>query len=278
MGAAAKGTWSAQRALEVAGVTATYNAIRAGIETWKAKTDMNTTIKEDRAMLDLRDQRTLAEKQIRDQLAQRRANDKKLIDSLKLTAKTKTTALQEIGLGQTPTSSGIIPTAQGMLDKGGSFYTSNIATWQQATIPGLQNEYAGLLATQPPPNEATAIDSALLENLQLQLGYTQQLLEASTAQTAILGNLGNLLPPYGGSFATGGVVPGPLGEARTIIAHGGETVTPLGGDPTRVAVRVEDHRTRVWVDDVEHTVNMANNRAVRHARRGLAGNGGGMGF
>jgi TP901 family phage tail tape measure protein len=35
---------------------------------------------------------------------------------------------------------------------------------------------------------------------------------------------GGLLPPFGGSFADGGWVPGPVGAPRTIIAHGGEPV------------------------------------------------------
>ncbi len=35
---------------------------------------------------------------------------------------------------------------------------------------------------------------------------------------------GGMMPPYGGSFAQGGVVPGPIGTPRTIVAHGGESV------------------------------------------------------
>lgn len=44
--------------------------------------------------------------------------------------------------------------------------------------------------------------------------------------------------PYGGSFADGGIVPGPLGAPTAIIAHGGERVTPAtnvpatSGEPT----------------------------------------------
>ena len=39
---------------------------------------------------------------------------------------------------------------------------------------------------------------------------------------------GGVLPPYGGSFATGGIVPGPVGQPRMIEAHGGEGVIPEG--------------------------------------------------
>ncbi len=48
-------------------------------------------------------------------------------------------------------------------------------------------------------------------------------------------NVGNLKPgqsqnigTFGGSFANGGVVPGPQGSPTMILAHGGETVTPKG--------------------------------------------------
>lgn len=34
--------------------------------------------------------------------------------------------------------------------------------------------------------------------------------------------VGGMLPPFGGIFGDGGIVPGPLGAPRTIIAHGGE--------------------------------------------------------
>lgn len=39
---------------------------------------------------------------------------------------------------------------------------------------------------------------------------------------------GGETPPYGGSFATGGIVPGPTGSPRLIEAHAGETVLPNG--------------------------------------------------
>jgi phage-related protein len=42
------------------------------------------------------------------------------------------------------------------------------------------------------------------------------------------GLLGPDAPPFGGSFALGGIVPGPTGAPRLIEAHGGETVMPEG--------------------------------------------------
>jgi TP901 family phage tail tape measure protein len=85
--------------------------------------------------------------------------------------------------------------------------------------------------------------------------------------------------PFGGNFSQGGTVMGPPGAPRTIVAHGGERVltrdeaeTPIGA--TRVLV--EDHRVRVWVDEVEQIVDSKMRRDGRSASRGLPGRGGGM--
>ena len=45
-----------------------------------------------------------------------------------------------------------------------------------------------------------------------------------------------MLSNFGGSFADGGVVPGPLGRPSLIVAHGGETVTPAGASNVQVIV------------------------------------------
>ena len=55
-----------------------------------------------------------------------------------------------------------------------------------------------------------------------------------------------------------------------VIAHGGETITPTGSGHVRVSI--EDHRTRVWVDDVEQIVNRSTRRDARNASRSLPGN------
>ena len=43
---------------------------------------------------------------------------------------------------------------------------------------------------------------------------------------SMTGNAG--LDAFGGSFATGGVVPGPMGAPRLVVAHGGERISPVG--------------------------------------------------
>lgn len=65
----------------------------------------------------------------------------------------------------------------------------------------------------------------LNSNLEQENGFLQQRLVVSQDQYRTLSDIGDL-PPFGGSFLTGGVVPGAPGEARTVIAHGGETITP----------------------------------------------------
>lgn len=81
---------------------------------------------------------------------------------------------------------------------------------------------------------------ALQKQLTLQ---AQQAYLVSQAQTKILAGF----PAYGGAFAEGGVVPGPAGAPRTIIAHGGESV----GGAANVRVVIQDQRTRVFVNDKE---------------------------
>jgi hypothetical protein len=90
----------------------------------------------------------------------------------------------------------------------------------------LRGERSGTAGTQPnltsappPPVIPTTDTSALLQTL---LTQTQQTLAVSQAQYSAIQSM----PPFAGSFATGGIVPGPMGAPRTIIAHGGESVGP----------------------------------------------------
>lgn len=39
------------------------------------------------------------------------------------------------------------------------------------------------------------------------------------------------------SMASGGIVPGPLGSARLIFAHGGESVIPAGQSPVTIFIQ-----------------------------------------
>jgi hypothetical protein len=81
--------------------------------------------------------------------------------------------------------------------------------------------------------------------------------------------------PYAGSFAAGGIVPGPIGQPAAAIVHGGEKITTPDVN-NNVKVMLEDHRTRVFVDDVEYAMNMVNRRMSRTVARRLPGGGGGL--
>lgn len=52
---------------------------------------------------------------------------------------------------------------------------------------------------------------------------------AATLLAPLVQAVGAALPPFGGTFHQGGVVPGPVGAERMILAQGGEVVSPLGG-------------------------------------------------
>jgi hypothetical protein len=82
-------------------------------------------------------------------------------------------------------------------------------------------------------------NSALADALRAKLQEVNLALDVSERQFKVLRDSADLLPPYGGSFATGGVVPGPAGEARTIIAHAGEVITPPDGGGDGMTVVLE---------------------------------------
>jgi hypothetical protein len=109
-------------------------------------------------------------------------------------------------------------------------------------------------------------DSATVQALTQLLTQANQRTAVSEAQFGVLSKL-----PFGGSFAQGGIVPGPIGAPTMIIAHGGESVRPAGAN---VRVIMEDHRTRVFVNDVEQAVEQAGRRQSRTARRRLPGSTG----
>ena len=89
-----------------------------------------------------------------------------------------------------------------------------------------RNTRAGIAGTQAQPAVAASAAAAPdITGLLQQIATTaQQSYAVSQAQYAVL----QQTPPFGGSFQTGGVVPGPAGAPRVIVAHGGETV---GGQP-----------------------------------------------
>jgi hypothetical protein len=96
---------------------------------------------------------------------------------------------------------------------------------------GLQR---ALAAAGPGTAAATpTVDVALLTQL---AGTSAARAAVSEAALRVFQGAGSLLPPYGGSFQTGGVVPGPLGTPRTIIAHGGERVSQTGEIQVQVVI------------------------------------------
>ena len=119
----------------------------------------------------------------------------------------------------------------------------------------------------------TVDNSAMLALVQQQLATTGAALAVSQAQYKVLENL----PPFGGSFAQGGVVPGPLGQARTIIAHGGEKVT---SNDTTGDILVHNHFApgMEWLADLMDTrVERRGRSQGRAAAYALPSRGGGLG-
>lgn len=98
---------------------------------------------------------------------------------------------------------------------------------------------------------------------------TKQREAVARAQQAVLSQL----PPFGGSFADGGIVPGPVGAARTVIAHGGEAIGDLSD--TQVILKFADGMS--WLKDfVDVRVERGTRGQSRRAGRGLPGGGGGV--
>lgn len=104
-----------------------------------------------------------------------------------------------------------------------------------------------------PPSEA---DQARAELLAAQLATSQRANAILTRQLPIFGSVFQSTP-WGGSFAGGGVVPGPIGAPRAAVVHGGETITPPGApvvtvivndgavNPDAIDVRIDDRLAKV---------------------------------
>jgi hypothetical protein len=139
-----------------------------------------------------------------------------------------------------------------------------------AALAAAQAQYAAGTSSSTDPNDALA---GLLEQQNDQLA---EQLQVSQRQYAVLANL----PPYGGSFATGGMVPGALGEARTIIAHGGEVITPVGGGAATAAtphVHVNFTGETAWLKKfVNVEIHNASRVQGRQVNKALPGRGGGV--
>jgi hypothetical protein len=121
-----------------------------------------------------------------------------------------------------------------------------LATYEQqlgALSPGA---LSAALATAG-AGTASSDQSQLLALTQQLLQQSNEALYVSQQQYGVLANL----PPFGGSFAQGGVVPGPPGAARMVLAHGGEEFLGIG---RRSASEVHIHGLGDFVDRVEHIV------------------------
>lgn len=121
---------------------------------------------------------------------------------------------------------------------------------------------------------STDTQNALAELLKEQNAQLSQQLAVSQAQYKVLQGF----PAFGGSFATGGIVPGPTGAARTIIAHGGERITPVGGSGQVVQVIVKDGAVDLRKIEViaEGAAVKVSRQQSRAAGRALPGAGGGL--
>jgi hypothetical protein len=150
--------------------------------------------------------------------------------------------------------------------------------------PGLVLYQQGLKALLPGADAALATANTNNQNanasalLSLEEQKNTQLAETlalSQAQYKVL----EQLPPFGGSFAMGGIVPGPVGAARMVEAHGGETISPpgSGGGSTAHYVIVEDgavdpNKIRVIAGD---EYEKRGRKTARRVSRGLPSRGGG---
>ena len=104
-------------------------------------------------------------------------------------------------------------------------------------------------------------DPALLQQL---LDQAHLATSVAEAQLSVL----QATPPFGGSFAQGGIVPGPQGAPRTIIAHGGEAV----GTPGDTHVHVHLASGMEWLRQfIGVQVDQSTRRDARNASRPLPG-------
>ena len=105
------------------------------------------------------------------------------------------------------------------------------------TILGVQNEILGIsrnparASAEEAGAEPTDAEDQTKEILAQLLREANLRTAVSEAQFDVFRNL-----PFGGSFKTGGMVPGPLGSPRMILAHGGEVVIPNDSDVPNVAL------------------------------------------
>ena len=130
-------------------------------------------------------------------------------------------------------------------------------------------------AAAPAAAPATAASTDLTALLEQQNAQLAEQLMVSQAQYAVLA----ALPPFAGTFHSGGVVPGPMGEERMALVRAGERIsTAGGGQPVQVQVIVKDGA----VDPgkiaciANGVVQQAMRRPASNATRRLPSTGGGQ--
>jgi hypothetical protein len=153
----------------------------------------------------------------------------------------------------------------------GDFGSAAQAIWQlqYVDVPGLQaqGQQLGINLKGPQSPAAAAGAAATPDALTQQLALTNAVLVAQY-------NVLSKLPLFAGSFQYGGVVPGPLGEARTVIAHGGEKITPPGAGGYEAHVHIGQGMD--WLKNFIRAEVKSNGRVVaRTGNLNLPGAGGG---
>jgi hypothetical protein len=84
------------------------------------------------------------------------------------------------------------------------------------------------------------------------------------------------LPPFGGSFYEGGIVPGPVGAARTVIAQGGEEYLGVGNRSSQPDVHIHIDKKSDLHRLIDVRIDKRARTTARNVGRGLPGRGGGM--
>jgi hypothetical protein len=158
---------------------------------------------------------------------------------------------------------------------------------EKTTVDSLVNtlgQDAQLKVTTTTDAQALADQTALSQMYQTAAMNMAQQLAISQLQYGAFSSLGTLklptptinavsLPPYGGSFQQGGIVPGPLGAPKTIVAHGGEEV----GLPSSNDVHLHFANGMEWLKDyISAEVQDSTRGMARRASRLMPGRGGGV--
>lgn len=166
-----------------------------------------------------------------------------------------------------------VKTIQGIGGEGGQLAEANLTLGQlgkqiEELSPGTLGAAVAKARAQAAGSTASEGESALANLLKEQNLQLSEQLAVSQAQYKVLQNV----PTFGGSFAGGGIVPGPAGSAKTAIVHGGEVVS--NGVPQ---VHVNVHPAMGWLKDYIQVEIKQNGRTVsRNAGRKLPGLGGGL--